>query len=119
MRSQPTRPFAKNIATSPASSPRLHPVTSPIACPQEITSRLVNVVARLKQARVELKISLNELAQRTGIDKGTISKLENGIFDNPTIGTIQRYAKAIGKGIVIGVVDLPTGSVGIAEHVTR
>jgi DNA-binding XRE family transcriptional regulator len=70
---------------------------------------LVKVMARLKQARTSQKISLNELAQRTGIDKGTISKLENGVFDNPTIGTIQRYASAIGKGIVVGVIDLPAG----------
>ncbi|HEX4142052.1 MAG TPA: helix-turn-helix transcriptional regulator [Pirellulales bacterium] len=70
---------------------------------------LVKVMARLKQARTSQKISLNELAQRSGIDKGTISKLENGVFDNPTIGTIQRYASAIGKGIVVGVIDLPAG----------
>jgi DNA-binding XRE family transcriptional regulator len=77
---------------------------------------LVKVMARLKRTRAELKVSLNELAQRTGIDKGTISKLENGVFDNPTIGTIQRYARAIGKGIVVGIIDLPIAAGGSGEH---
>ena len=80
--------------------------------------QLTKVMASLKRARGELKISLNELAQRTGIDKAAISKLENGVFDNPTIGTIQRYAQAIGKAIVVSIVDLPTASSGVEAHVT-
>jgi len=77
---------------------------------------LVKVMAQLKRTRAEMKLSLSELAERTGIDKGTISKLENGVFDNPTIGTIQRYAAAIGKGIVVGIVDLPIVAGASGEH---
>lgn len=75
---------------------------------------LLKVMARLKRARTSQKVSLSEMAARTGIDKGSLSKLENGVFDNPTVATIQRYAQAIGKQIVVGIVDaqLPFGESG-------
>ena len=37
------------------------------------------------------------MAARTGIDRATISKLENGRLANPTIGTLRTYAKALGR----------------------
>jgi len=37
------------------------------------------------------------MAQRTGIDRATIGKLENGKVANPTIGTLRTHAKALGR----------------------
>jgi transcriptional regulator with XRE-family HTH domain len=37
------------------------------------------------------------MAERTGIDRATISKLETGKIANPTIGTLRTYAKALGR----------------------
>ena len=34
------------------------------------------------------------------MDRAMISRLENGQIDNPTISTMTRYAKALGKGAV-------------------
>jgi transcriptional regulator with XRE-family HTH domain len=42
-------------------------------------------------------LSLSQMAQRTGIDRATISKLENGRIPNPTIGTLKSYASALGR----------------------
>ncbi len=41
-------------------------------------------------------MSLADLTERTGIDRGTISKLGTGKMDNPTIGTLGTYARALG-----------------------
>jgi DNA-binding XRE family transcriptional regulator len=87
-------------------------LTTPILTRDYVT--LVKVMARLKQARMDQGISLNELAERTGIDKGALSRLENGVLDNPTITTLSRYASAIGKEIIIGVIDLPPAAIGEA-----
>lgn len=62
----------------------------------------------LKRVRHEQGLSLADLAQRTGIDRSALSRLENGIYDNPTVSTLSRYAHALGKQIVVQVVDLPT-----------
>ena len=40
---------------------------------------------------------LNDMAERTGIDRATISKLETGKLANPTIGTLRTYARALGR----------------------
>ena len=37
------------------------------------------------------------MAERTGIDRATISKLETGKIPNPTIGTLRTYARALGR----------------------
>jgi DNA-binding XRE family transcriptional regulator len=62
---------------------------------------------KLKQEREQAGLSLAEVAERTGMDKAAISRLENGHQDNPTVDTLSRYALAIGKQIILGYVDLP------------
>lgn len=50
--------------------------------------------------REEMNISQQELAARTGIDRADISKLENGNA-NPSLKTIKRIAKGLGKKVQI------------------
>jgi DNA-binding XRE family transcriptional regulator len=61
-------------------------------------------LAKLRQEREQQGLSLTDMAQRTGIDRATISKLENGRQPNPTLATLKRYAKALGKRIEIDMV---------------
>lgn len=62
------------------------------------------VVAELKILREQLEITLTELAERTGMTVGNLSRLENMQGSNPTIETLRRYAAAIGHRIEIAVV---------------
>lgn len=62
------------------------------------------IVGELKAIREQLHVSLTELAQRTGMTIGNISRLENMDGPNPTIETLRRYAAAIGRRIEIAVV---------------
>src|SRR5260370_35711817 len=41
--------------------------------------------AALKAVREQQGLSITDLAERTGIDRAMISRLENGQIDNPTI----------------------------------
>jgi len=50
----------------------------------------------LKREREQRGISLGDLAERSGIDKGNLSRLENDINANPTLETLVRIARAIG-----------------------
>jgi ribosome-binding protein aMBF1 (putative translation factor) len=61
--------------------------------------------AALKELRQQQGLSITDLAERTGIDRAMISRLENGHIDNPTIATMTRYASALGKKVVVTLVE--------------
>jgi ribosome-binding protein aMBF1 (putative translation factor) len=61
--------------------------------------------AALKALREQQGLSISDLAERTGMDRAMISRLENGHMDNPTITTMNRYAKALGKRLVVCLAD--------------
>ncbi len=59
----------------------------------------------LKQVRESAGVSLADLAEKSGIDKAALSRLENGVQANPTLETLARYAAALGKQIRLTAVD--------------
>ena len=65
--------------------------------PPAVDCELVEAMAALRSERERQGLSLTDMAERTGIDRATISKLETGKIPNPTIGTLRTYAKALGR----------------------
>ena len=61
--------------------------------------------AALRALREQQGLSVSELAKRTGMDEDMVNRLENGHVDNPTVATMTRYAKALGKRVVVSLVD--------------
>jgi DNA-binding XRE family transcriptional regulator len=61
---------------------------------------------QLRPLRDEAGLSLSDMAERTGMDRAAINKLENGVHTNPTISTINRYLHALGKKLVVRVADV-------------
>ena len=66
---------------------------------------LMQTAAALKKAREEAGISLRQMAKKMSVDVGALSRLENGGNSNPTLDTLLRYASALGKRIVVQLVD--------------
>ncbi len=58
---------------------------------------LVDFVSHLKQERERRGLSLTDLSEASGLDRGMLSKLENGRIPNPTFFTLWRYATALGE----------------------
>ena len=52
------------------------------------------IAHQLKQARQKAGLSLADVAAATGLDRSAVSRLENGIYSNPTIHTLTRLASA-------------------------
>ena len=50
---------------------------------------------RINAIRKERKISIDELCARSGVPKGTLSKITAGITTNPTLDTVQAIARAL------------------------
>ena len=61
--------------------------------------------AALRALREQQGLSISDMAERTGMDRAMISRLENGQVDNPTVATVTRYAKALGKRVVVSLED--------------
>jgi len=71
----------------------------------------LHAAAELKKARETLGLSLTDVSERSGIDRATLCKIENG-KGNPTLQTIARYAAALGRRATIVLEEVPAGSPG-------
>jgi transcriptional regulator with XRE-family HTH domain len=65
--------------------------------PMEDYLSIRQAVSALKKAREGAGLSLADVAERTGIDKAALSRIETGQHPNPTVSTLCRYAHALGK----------------------
>ena len=63
-----------------------------------------SIVQALIDARESSGLTQSELAKKTGIAQGDISKIENG-NGNPSIKTLKRLAQGMGKNLRIEFVD--------------
>ncbi len=62
---------------------------------------LRQALAALRAERERQGLSLADINERTGIDRAALSRLENNEDANPTLVTLERYAEALGKQMVI------------------
>lgn len=63
------------------------------------------VMVTLRGIREASGKSLSDLEKETKIRKATLSKLENGVTQNPTLETLHRIATALGKRIKVTIED--------------
>ena len=66
---------------------------------------LQHTMAVLKSERVKKGLSLSDMKERTGIERSTLSRLENNAAANPTVNTLTRYADAVGKKVFVVFAD--------------
>jgi DNA-binding XRE family transcriptional regulator len=62
-------------------------------------------IGGLRQRREQAGLCVGDVAERSGIDKASLSRLENGWYPNPTLNTLARYARGIGKRLVLDLED--------------
>jgi DNA-binding Xre family transcriptional regulator len=62
---------------------------------------LRHVLKKLREERQRQGLSLADMNERSGIDRSTLSKLENDDAPNVTMNTLMRYAQAVGKVILV------------------
>ena len=71
---------------------------------------LVQLAAELRRARRRAGLSLAEVSKRSGLDRAALSRLENGVRDNPTLGTLGRYARELGLKILVSLAPNPAAA---------
>ena len=60
-------------------------------------SDILGLLGRFKVMRESQDLTLAEVAQRMGIDPPALSRLETGKTLNPTLGTLYKWAEALGQ----------------------
>jgi DNA-binding phage protein len=77
------------------------------------------LVAALRAERERQGLSLADIADRTGMDRAAIHKLEIGVNRNPTLATLNRYADALGLRVEWSLKAVGAGGDAVlAEHPT-
>jgi transcriptional regulator with XRE-family HTH domain len=71
-------------------------------------------VAALRAERERQGLSLADIAERTGIDRAAVHKLEIGVNRNPTLATLNRYAEALGVRIEWSLKAIGAGESALA-----
>lgn len=69
---------------------------------------LRSLVGNLRKLREQVPLSLSEVAEKSGMDKAMLSRLENGHVANPGIETIARYLDALDKVLEWRISDTTT-----------
>ncbi len=77
------------------------------------------LVGNLRNLRERVQLSLTDVAERSGMDKAMLSRLENGHVANPGIETISRYLDALDKVLEWRVTDAVARSRSAREPVER
>ena len=70
-----------------------------------------HTIALLKSERLKKRLSLADMKERTGIERSTLSRLENDAEANPTVDTLTKYADAVGKKVLVVLADADAGEV--------
>jgi transcriptional regulator with XRE-family HTH domain len=65
--------------------------------------QVADLANQLKAAREERGLSLSDMTGLTGMDRSSLSRLETGQRANPTMETLARYARAVGKRLVVSL----------------
>jgi hypothetical protein len=73
------------------------------------------LIHELKKVREATGLTLAVVSQRTGMDQATLSRLENGRQPNPTVDTLWRYARAVGRQLVLTHADAGAEAPGNAR----
>jgi predicted transcriptional regulator len=71
-------------------------------------AKLREAFALLKQERQRQGLSLGDIEERCGISRAALSRLEGELEANPTVNTLERYAEALGKTLLVTFQALPT-----------
>jgi transcriptional regulator with XRE-family HTH domain len=67
--------------------------------------QLPDLAQQLKAAREQRGLSLSDMTELTGMDRSSLSRLETGQRANSTVETLARYARAVGKRLVVSLKD--------------
>lgn len=64
---------------------------------------LAVAIANIRSKRIGDGATVGEIAERSGIRRETLSRLENGRIKNPEWETLSKYAEAVGMKLELSI----------------
>jgi ribosome-binding protein aMBF1 (putative translation factor) len=61
--------------------------------------------AAIRSERQRQNLTLEQLAEKAGLDAPALSRIETGRNPNPTVETLSRLARALGKTLSVQLLD--------------
>ena len=77
---------------------------------------LVNLIGSLKTRRLEMGLTIAEVAKRSGLTVETLSRLENMHNRNPSFDTVYRYAMALDRLVTMDLEEIDSNDEHPAEE---
>jgi ribosome-binding protein aMBF1 (putative translation factor) len=107
-----TPEFRARVAADRAILDREYRETGTISAtrPPAAAADIPGFIIDLRREREARGLSLADVADRSGIDKAALSRLENGQQPNPTVNTLARYARALGKRLALTLEEATAGA---------
>jgi DNA-binding phage protein len=68
-------------------------------------AELARAAELLQAERQAQNLTLADIEQRTGMSRAALCRLENLRDANPTVGTLEKFAQALGKRLIVGLQD--------------
>ncbi len=99
MTAEQSAKWEHDVALIEAEKPEINKWAASAMADQEVLGEAI--AAGLQSARQESGLTLADLAERTGIDQCQLSRLLNTGDTDPTVNTLQRIAKSLGRTLVI------------------
>jgi len=70
-------------------------------------AQLLKFVSLIRREREAQGLSVEQLAERAGVDPAALARLESAQNFNPTAATMFRLARALGKSLTVGFTSPP------------
>lgn len=71
---------------------------------------LLSALTQVKRERELRGLTLADVSERSGLDKGMLSRLENGKILNPTMTTLWKYSNAVGMTLRMSAEKVAAGA---------
>src|SRR5436190_337383 len=71
------------------------------------TTQLLGFIASVRRERESQGLSVEQLAERVGIDSGVLSRWESGQAFNASSATLFRLARALGRSLTLALDGTP------------
>lgn len=81
-----------------------------------LESTLRDTLRHLHAERLSSGVSLQELASRAGLAEPLVAQLETDPTAHPTLGVLSRYARALGRKLVVTLAAADPPEMPVAIH---
>ena len=71
---------------------------------------LLSTLGEIKHERERRGLTLANVSERSGLDKGMLSRLENGKILNPTMASLWKYSRAVGMALRMSAEKVTAGA---------